>query len=70
MILCETLFTAKFCKKSFALSPEKNVFDVSPLYRLVSVTSFTNKRASEVPAGDQKSLGTGRSAAREGQRGD
>ena len=28
------------------------------------------KRASEDPAGDQKTLGTGRSAARDGQRGD
>ena len=32
--------------------------------------SFTDKRASEDPAGDQKTLGTGRSAARDGQRGD
>ena len=29
-----------------------------------------SKRASEDPAGDQKTLGTGRSAARDGQRGD
>ena len=29
-----------------------------------------DKRASEDPAGDQKTLGTGRSAARDGQRGD
>ena len=33
-------------------------------------TAFTDKRASEDPAGDQKTLGTGRSAARDGQRGD
>ena len=34
------------------------------------VSAFIDKRASEDPAGDQKTLGTGRSAARDGQRGD